>query len=89
MVLVAGLDGVAEEVFAAGVSESDELFVPFYALRVDGADVVIADAFAYRPLVVLAWVGGVGRLGVLGVCGWRRGVGVVRVVGVVGVCGTR
>ena len=69
-VLVAGLDRVAEEVFAAGVSEGDELFVPFDAFGVDGADVVVTYALAYGPLVVFARIGFVGRLGVLGVCGW-------------------
>jgi hypothetical protein len=63
------VDGVAEEVFTAGVSERDELFVPFYALWVDGANVVVADAFADRPLVI-AWIGGVGLLDVLGVDDW-------------------
>ena len=33
--------------------------VPFYTLRVYGADIVVADAFADRPLVVLAVVGDV------------------------------
>jgi hypothetical protein len=61
-VFVASLDGVAEEVFAAGVSERDKLSVPFYALWADEADVVIADAFADRPLAVSAWIGGVGWL---------------------------
>ena len=69
-VFIAGLDGVAEEVFtAAGIAERDELLVPFYALWVDGANVVVADAFADGPLVVFAWVGGVGLLDVLGVSG--------------------
>jgi hypothetical protein len=58
-VFVAGLDGVAEEVFTAGVAERDELLVPFYAFWVDGANVVVADAFADGPLVVIALVGGV------------------------------
>jgi hypothetical protein len=64
-VLIAGLDGVAEEVFTSGVLERDELLVPFYALWVDGANVVVADAFADGPLVVLARVGGVVLLDVL------------------------
>ena len=62
--------GVAEEIFAAGVSKRDKLFVPFYALWADGADVVVADAFADRPLVVLAWIGGAWWLDVLGVSDW-------------------
>ena len=75
-VFVAGLDGVAEEVFTAGVSERDKLFVPFYALWVDGFNVVVADAFADRPLVILAWAGGVGLLDVI-----LRGVVVVGING--------
>ena len=47
--LIAGLDGVVEHVLAFGVAEADELFVPFYALRVDGSDVVVAEAFADGP----------------------------------------
>ena len=46
------------------------MFVPFYALWVDGANVVVADAFADRPLVILAWISGVGLLDVLGVGDW-------------------
>jgi hypothetical protein len=64
-VFIAGLDGVAEEVFTAGIAERDELLVPFYAFLVDGANVVVADAFADGPLVVLARVGGVVLLDVL------------------------
>ena len=69
-VFVASLDGVAVETFAAGVSERDKLSVPFYALWANGADVVIADAFVDSPLVVLAGIGGVGWLDVLGVGDW-------------------
>ena len=69
-VFITGLDGVAEEVFTAGVSERDKLFIPFYALWIDGANVVVADAFADGPLVILAWIGDVGLLDVLGVGDW-------------------
>ena len=56
--LVAGLDRIVEHVLAFGVAEADELFVSFYALRVDGSDVVVADAFADGPCgVVLVIVG--------------------------------
>ena len=47
--LVAGPDRIVEHVLAFGVAEAYELFVPFYALRVDGSDVVVADAFADGP----------------------------------------
>ena len=63
-VFIAGLDGLAEEVFTAGVSERDKLLVPFYALWVDGANVVVADAFADVPFVVVAVVGVFGVLAV-------------------------
>ncbi len=49
-VLVASLDWVAEEIFAAGVAECDELSVPFDALWADWADVVVADALYDFPL---------------------------------------
>ena len=41
------------------------MLVPFYAFWVDGANVVVADAFTDGPLVVLARVGGVVLLDVL------------------------
>ena len=50
-VLVASLDWVAEEVFAAGVAECDELSVPLDALRAYRADIVVADTFSDFPLV--------------------------------------
>ena len=53
-VLVAGLDWVAEELFAAGIAECDELSVSLDALRADWPDVVIADAFSHFPLKVVA-----------------------------------
>ena len=48
-VFVAGLDWVAEEIFAASVPECDELAVSFDAFGADWADVVIADAFPDVP----------------------------------------
>ena len=51
---VAGFNGVAKQVFAPSVSERNKLSVPFDAFRIYRADVVIADTFADRPLVVLA-----------------------------------
>ena len=54
----AGLDWVAEEIFAAGIAECDELSVSLDTLRADWSDVVIADAFFNFPLRVCAlWVG--------------------------------
>ncbi len=49
-VIVAGLDWVAEEVFAAGVAECDELAVPLDALWADWSDVVVADTLSDLPL---------------------------------------
>jgi hypothetical protein len=46
-VFIAGLYRVAEEVFAPGVAEGDELLVPFHALGAYGAKVVITDAMAH------------------------------------------
>ena len=46
---VACFDREIEHIFAAGVSEAQELFVPFYALRVDWSHVVVADAFPDFP----------------------------------------
>ena len=56
-VFIAGLYRVAEEVFAPGVAECNELSVPFHALWANGADVVIADAFSDGPLRIRAVVG--------------------------------
>ena len=64
-VFIAGLHRVAEEVFAPGVAEGDELSVPFHALGAYGADVVITDAFSYGPLRIRAVVGWVIRRNVL------------------------
>ena len=59
--LVAGLDWVAEEVFAARIAECDELAVSFDALRADGADVVVANALSDVPLrvipIIYGWCG--------------------------------
>ena len=49
-VLVASLDWVAEEVFAAGVAECDELPVSLDALWADWSDVVVADTLSDLPL---------------------------------------
>ena len=57
-VFVTGLDWVAEEVFAAGIAECDELAVSFDALRVDGSDIVVADTFSDSPLGVIPIVYG-------------------------------
>ena len=51
---VAGLNGVAEQVFTSGASERNELPVPFDAFRIYRADIVVANTFADRPLVILA-----------------------------------
>ena len=53
-VLVAGLDWVAEEVFAAGVAECDELSVPLDAFWADWSNVVIADTLSNLPLGIVA-----------------------------------
>ena len=66
-VFVAGLYRVAEEVFAPGVAEGNELAVPFYALGAYGADVVITDAFSDGPLRIRAVAGWVIRRYGLGV----------------------
>jgi hypothetical protein len=51
------LDGEVEEVLASCVSEGEKLLIPFYAGRVDGAHIVVADALADVPRgVVLAVV---------------------------------
>ena len=51
------LDREVEEVLASCVSEGEKLLVPFYAGRVDGAHIVVADALADVPRgVVLAVV---------------------------------
>ena len=47
--LVAGLDWIAEQVFAPSVAERDELSVPFDALGADWSNVVVTDAFADGP----------------------------------------
>jgi hypothetical protein len=60
-VFIAGLYRVAEEVFAPGVAECNELSVPFHALWANGADVVITDAFSDGPLRIRAVVGWVIR----------------------------
>jgi hypothetical protein len=49
-VLVAGLDWVAEEVFAAGVAECDELSISLDALWADWSDIVVADTLSDLPL---------------------------------------
>jgi hypothetical protein len=49
-VLVAGLDWVTEEVFAAGVAECNELSVSLDALWADWSNVVVADALSDFPL---------------------------------------
>ena len=64
-VFIAGLHRVAEEVFAPGVAEGDELSVPFHALGAYGAEVVITDAFSDGPLRIRAVVGWVIRRNVL------------------------
>ena len=51
--LVARFDGVAKKVFASGVSKCDKLPIPFYTLWVDWTDVIVADAFADGPLLVV------------------------------------
>ena len=48
--LVAGLDQVAEQVFAPSLAERNELSVPFDALWADRSDVVVTDAFSDRSL---------------------------------------
>ena len=53
-VLVASLDWVAEEVFAAGVAECDELSVPLDALWADRSDIVVADTLSNLPLGIVA-----------------------------------
>ena len=58
---VTSLNRITEEIFAASV--------PFYTLRADRADIVVADAFAYGTLMVFAVVG---RFAVLGVDGGQR-----------------
>ncbi len=67
--LVASLYRITVEVFAAHVPEGDEVTVPFYTLRADRVDGVVADAFAYGPLIIFAVVG---RFDVLGVDGGQR-----------------
>jgi len=72
--LVAGLDRIVEHVLAFGVAEANELFVPFYALRVDGSDVVVADAFADGPCgVILVIIGECWHCIGVGGEGWGRG----------------
>ena len=46
VVLVASLEWVAEEVFAAGVAECDELLVPLDALWANRSYVVVADTLS-------------------------------------------
>ena len=53
------LDRVVEHVLAAGVSEGDELPIPFYTGWVDWAHVIVTDALTDFPEgVVLEVVGG-------------------------------
>jgi hypothetical protein len=54
---VVGLYGITEEAFASCIPEGDKLTIPFYALWADRPYIVVADAFAYRPLVVFMLVG--------------------------------
>ena len=49
-VLVANLDRVAEEVFAAGVAKCDELPVPLDALGANWSYVVVAYTLSDLPL---------------------------------------
>ena len=89
-VFVAGLDWVAEEIFAAGIAECDELLSVFLdTLRADWSDVVIADAFSHFPLKVVALItmtvsnlvserdvtGGKGLIGGGGSAGGNSGAG--------------
>ena len=60
-VLVAGLDWVAEEIFAAGIAECDKLSVSLDALRADWSDVAIADAFTDFPLRVVSLRANIGQ----------------------------
>jgi hypothetical protein len=53
-VLIACLDWIAKEVFAASITECYELAVSFDTLGADRSDVVVADAFSDVPLGVLA-----------------------------------
>ena len=53
-VLVACLDWVAKEVFAASIAECDELSVSLDALWADWSDVAVADALSDFPLGVVA-----------------------------------
>jgi hypothetical protein len=88
-VLVACLDWIAKEVFAAGIAKCDELSVSLHALWADWSNIVVAYALSDFPLGVVAlgfeslrgrcfgdqgWV----RLGV-----WAGWVGAVALPGVV------
>jgi hypothetical protein len=53
-VLVASLDWVAEEVFAAGVAECNELSVPLDAFWADRSNIVVADTLSNLPLGIVA-----------------------------------
>ena len=44
-VLIARLDWVVEDVFAACVPEADEMFVSVCTHRADGSHIIVADAF--------------------------------------------
>ncbi len=72
---VACFDREVEHIFAAGVSEAQELFVPFYALRVDWSHVVVADAFPDFPQRVVFVI--IRREGIvyIGRCGDGQGGG--------------
>ena len=75
---VAGLNRVAKQIFDYGVSECNELPVPFDTLlRVYGADIVVADTLADGPLVVLAVIRDACRDEVFGVGGGRGVMGLM------------
>ena len=53
---VAGFDGVAKWVFAFGISKCDKLpILSFYALWVDGTDVIADGQFVVLAMILDGW----------------------------------